>query len=68
MLTIRPAHGDVQTIEVDGAFRVPVTPGHYTIVGSTGNGEFGSWGPTVVTVRPHSFTRIQVVVIGSESP
>lgn len=67
-LTIHPNQGEVLTIDVNGAFRVPLHPGRYTIVGTTGSGQWGSWGPMAVTVSPHSFTRIRVVVIGSELP
>ena len=67
-LTIRPESGAVQTVDVDGAFRVPLTPGRYTIVGTAGGGGSNPSAPMVVTVLPHEFTRIRVVVIGSGLP
>jgi len=60
-LTVDPANGTTMTFDVDGAFRIPLHPGTYTIVGRADGGE--RWGPTVVLVSPHQFARIRPVVI-----
>ena len=59
-LTVDPANGKTMTFDVDGAFRIPLYPGRYTIEAHSGGGE--PWGPTVVRVSAHTFTRIQPVV------
>jgi hypothetical protein len=67
-LAIGSPNGGTTTVSVNGEFRVLLAPGHYSVVGVTGDGSLGKWGPNEVVVRRHAFTSITVVVIGSESP
>ena len=64
-LSVDPADGKTMTFDVDGAFRIPLYPGRYTIEGHAGG---QSWGPMEVRVSPHTFTRIRPVVIVGGGP